>query len=172
MPPIDSCIKPGAQTPPKPAARDWSGMGRPWREFRRSRSEIAPQLRAGTRTSSRRTARRRRSGSSAGAVQRSSAASPAGGPQSGTAPGSTDPRTSSSCGRFGTCNTPWSSRATRASNSAFARSSTRTGTDGGAARWRRLGRSSCQMVNAALRPLCVRSRCAGASCGRCSCHGS
>ena len=34
-----------------------------------------------------------RSGSSAGAVQRSSAASLAGGPQSGTAPGPTGPRT-------------------------------------------------------------------------------
>ena len=56
---------------------------------------------------------------------------------------------------------------------ASARSSTRTGTDGGAPRRRGLvGRSSCQMFNAALQPLCVRSRCAGASFDRCSCHGS
>ena len=90
--------------------------------------------------SSRRTARMGRSGSSAGAVQRSSAASPAGGPQSRTAPGPTGPRTSSSCGRFGTWSTPRSSRATPASSPASARSSTRTGTDGGATRRRGLGR--------------------------------
>ena len=36
----------------------------------------------------------------------------------------------------------------------------------------RMGRSSCQMFNAALQPLCVHSRCAGASFDRCSCHGS
>ena len=122
--------------------------------------------------SSRRTARMGRSGSSAGTVQRSSTASPAGGPRSRTAPGPTGPRTSSSCGRFGTWGTPWSSRAMHASSPASARSSTRTGTNGGAARRHGLGRSSCRMVNAALRPLCVRSRCAGASFDRCSCHGS
>ena len=90
--------------------------------------------------SSRRTAGVGRSDSSAGAVQRSSAASPAGGPQSGTAPGPTGPRTSSSCRRFGTWSTPRSSRATRASSPASARSSTRIGTDGGAARRRGLRR--------------------------------
>ena len=79
---------------------------------------------------------------------------------------------SSSCGRFGTWSTPRSSRATRASSPASARSSARTGTDGGAARRRGLGRFSCQMFNAALRSLCVRSRCAGASFDRCSCHDS
>ena len=36
----------------------------------------------------------------------------------------------------------------------------------------RMGRSSCQIFNAAPQPPYVRSRCAGASCGRCSCHGS
>ena len=88
------------------------------------------------------------------------------------APGLTGPRTSSSCGRFGMWSTPWSSLATRASSPASTRSSTRTGTDGGTAQRRRLGRSACRMFNAALRLLSVRWRCAGASCGRCSCRGS
>ena len=53
-----------------------------------------------------------------------------------------------------------------------ARSSTRTGPDGGAAGRRGLGRSACQMFNAAPQPLGVCWQCAGASFDRCSCRNS
>ena len=89
--------------------------------------------------SSKRTARMRPSGSSAGAARSSSAASPAGAPRLPKAPGSTGPRTSSSCGRFATSSTSSRLRAARGSRHISARSSTRTGTGRGPGAKARIG---------------------------------